>query len=272
MSESLKIVKGGKLIETKWVYDKVKDEGSYVKKDVTDQAIRLLFDKCELDKGITLRDVLLLLNTELEIFNAVFGNWCKEFVTEGLNGAKSDDNHAKGIDYLELYWHFDVNQEWEPYPDGPRQPEPGSIKARLGHSDEGDFTGKKGLFGYLLPGFHGIHFITDKDRNNSDEPWNKELPEGSTLNYGISFCNVADLADLPLKLNQQLTIAENYVASKDYRNYRKEQFEECEYSLSHILYGIIWELSWNGDPTNRDEKRQELKAMTEEIKNENSTS
>ena len=58
MSEKLQIRKGGKLFETKWIYDKEKKEGHYEDRDVTDHAYRFLFDICDLEEGITLKDMI----------------------------------------------------------------------------------------------------------------------------------------------------------------------------------------------------------------------
>ena len=106
--EGLRITKGGKLIETRWVYDEGKSEGDYKKVDVSDQAIRLLYSYCDLEEGVTLKDVFLLLNSEIDVFDAVIGNWCKELVTEGLTKpAKPYDlTNEEAVEFLELKWSF----------------------------------------------------------------------------------------------------------------------------------------------------------------------
>jgi hypothetical protein len=72
--EKLQIRKGGKLVDTRWIYDREKDQGEYQEFDVTDKAVRHLFDICYLAEDVTLKDLFLLLNTNLEQFDLIFGN------------------------------------------------------------------------------------------------------------------------------------------------------------------------------------------------------
>jgi hypothetical protein len=154
MNETLTIKKGGKLARTGWKGD------TWVTEDVTDRAISLLFEQCDLEEGVTLRDLFLLLNTELEIFDCVLGNWCKEIVQEGL-AAPSTRN--LGFDKLELYWHIGTTTE----------------------------DGKTRLFGHHFPEFHGVGKADENDRY---------YPVGERISYSLSFLSSSDLVDLPLEL------------------------------------------------------------------------
>ena len=58
----VEIKQGGRLIQTEV-------ECSSQEQDVTDSAVRFLFDYCTLEDGVTLRDIFLLLNSELELFD-----------------------------------------------------------------------------------------------------------------------------------------------------------------------------------------------------------
>ena len=62
----VEIKKGGKLIQTEVECSQ--------EQDVTDSAVRFLFDCCTLEDGVTLRDIFLLLDSELDLFDLVLGN------------------------------------------------------------------------------------------------------------------------------------------------------------------------------------------------------
>jgi len=232
--EGLKIKKGGTLWRTRWVYDEAKGEGSYVEKDVTERAVTLLFEHCELDAGVTLRDIFLLLKTELGIFDAIIGNWCEEIVNEGLTREKTPDRNSD-IEYLELYWHI--------------------------YKDK-DYDTKKSTFGgYIFPQFHGVGFLQEKDK--FDEYGNLECKAGDRTPYGISFTPASDLIDLPIKLD-----AEVRIYNEDDWKETPQTFELGEYSLGHILYGVIWELSFHGGPDQRDETAKDLFNSVDEMRKE----
>jgi hypothetical protein len=110
--EGLQIRKDGKLFKTRWVYDEAKEEGSWVATEVTERAVTLLFERCDVEDGVTVRDVFLLLNTELEIFDTIIGNWCKDIVTEGLK-PKGNNDFTDGIEFLELYWHIYKDSDYD---------------------------------------------------------------------------------------------------------------------------------------------------------------
>ena len=70
---------GGKLFNVR-----LDPKNEHHNKDITDQAICYLFSNLELDSDITLRDVFLLLNSNLDLYSVIFGNWTEEYVKEGL--------------------------------------------------------------------------------------------------------------------------------------------------------------------------------------------
>jgi len=240
MSEGLQIRKGGKLIKTKWVYDKTKDEGSYVEKDITDKAISHLFDGCDLEEGVTLRDIFLIMNKELKLFDAVIRNWCEEIVTEGLTkpakvvGQYDPDE----IEYLELSKniHYDGTE--------------------------------KQCNGGLFPDFGGVGYELKEDKLHS---WGEvEWPKGSRIPWGISFSSANDLIDLPVKLDKKLRVFndDHTAPPKDYCQ-ELASYEGVNYTLGDILYGIIWEMSFHGGPIEREKAGGELrKAVDECMKDE----
>jgi hypothetical protein len=195
MSDTLIIQPGGKLVSKYWVYDDTSEKGEWKYDDVTNTAICRLFDRCTLDEQTTLRDVLLLLNTNLPMFDLIIGNWCKEYVCEGLaEQVEKNEN----VSYLELYWLLEFFE------------------------DEDD----KYTEGNRFPSFHGVGLDANENYGN--------------INIGMIPVN--EISHLNIKLND-LYFVSNDTGEVFYRN--------PEYTLGQILYGIIWELSFLGNPNSR---------------------
>lgn len=76
--------------------------------DVTDSAPTLLFEPCQLADKVTLRDVFLLLQNHIEVFDKLLGNWCKSYTEEALSKKDAVD-HA--FDYLEIYHTLEVEDD-----------------------------------------------------------------------------------------------------------------------------------------------------------------
>jgi hypothetical protein len=227
--EKLEIRKGGRLVKTKWVYDEENKEGQYVGRDVTESAIRYLFDDCVLADDVTLRDVFLLLNTELKLFDIILGNWCEEIVNEGLTGPAQTERDSE-IEYLELYWVPSRNK----------------------------FDGKNRMEGTTFPWFHGVGYVLTEEKEYH--------PAGSRINYGMSFTPVYKLIDLPLKLKKETEVwTQDYDAGLR-ADSKLMDTEEWPMTLGHILQGIIWELSFHGGPESRDKLGAELLQSVESIR------
>jgi len=101
----LTINKGGILNKTEWEYDEKTDSGDYVVTEV-EEPIGVLGEECDLGEGVTLRDVFILLNKDVNLYSLILRNWTKEIVTEGLSG-KTHQGDDLNIDYIELYWHIE---------------------------------------------------------------------------------------------------------------------------------------------------------------------
>jgi hypothetical protein len=230
MNAELKILKGGRLLRTSW---EGKIEG-FVQKDVTAEAIGNLFELCDLEEGVTLRDIFSVINTELTIFDAVLRNWTKEIVTEGLTGIptnKLKEQHEE-IEYLELYW--------------------GSYKGL-------DENKQPILYGHHRPELHGIGPVLLKDKLFE---WGEvERKAGERITWGVSMTPTTDLIDLPVKLNKEFIIHDD----ENWRN-PPTSMGKSEFTLGQILEAIVWELSFFGGPVDRDKKAVELNSMVTDIK------
>lgn len=242
MAEKLEIRKGGKLIETKWVYDKTAQQGEYKEFDKTDQAIRLLFDVCELAPDVTLKDIFQLLNTELDLFDAVIGNWCKEIVTEGLTQPEKPYDlsvyNPDQIEYLELRF----------------TPE---------YDHNGDGT-EDYLQGFCRPDFGGTGIELQAEHEH--------YKKGERIPWSISFTAANDLINVPVKLAKDVVIYEGILKCKRGAMPQKlVEFKNPSYTLGNILQGIIWEMSFHGGPSSRNDFHKDILNTVEEIKKENGT-
>jgi hypothetical protein len=222
--EGLLITKGGRLMRSHW------SNGKYNLKDVTGRAPQLLFEACELERGLKLRDVLILLNRHIDFFSVFLGNWCREFVTEGLSPVKNtkSEEAEETIKELELYF-------------------------RIGSSVDG-------TWGFLRPDFHGLGRVFKKPTAY----YGMNYKKGDRIEFSVLFVKTNELANLPLKLNREMVIYDENLKSK---NWGSEilRVPAIEYSLSQILNGILWELSFSGSPKSRDKHADDLKAISKSV-------
>jgi len=236
---SLRITKGGRLIDTDH-YSKGSQEN-----DVTDIAIRYLFEPCTLEEGVTLRDIFLLLDSNLAMFDTIIGNWCSDIVTEGLTKPAKEygDYDANGIEYLELCYNVNYDNK---------------RKTELRGLTRADFGGV------------GWELREDKCFDWVDPETGKpqvEFHKGSRIPWGVSMSPANNLINLPVKLSNKLIISDS-----DLDNYCKQlySFNNPEFSLGMILYSIIWELSFFGGPDKREDfKENSRKDLEEFLEREN---
>lgn len=92
--------------------------------------------------------------------------------------------------------------------------------------------------------FHGVGYANEKDER---------------INWGVSLSSSNVLIDLPLKLNTTCEVYKNHEI-KPYLT-----LPNIAFTLIEIIYGIIWELSFFGGPQERQEKKNELDAMVDDL-------
>jgi hypothetical protein len=102
--EELRLISGGRLLSTKWDGDSKR----YVTTDVTPSAPCYLFEACELDAGVILRDIFLLLQQHIDFYQNAIGNHVTEFVAEGLQQQQTKPEDS-GLSYLELSWKLEYS-------------------------------------------------------------------------------------------------------------------------------------------------------------------
>jgi hypothetical protein len=81
--------------------------------DVTDIAISYLHEDIEFDDNVTLRDLFLVINKELELFNLIFGNWIDEYTNVILCGVPESEEENNQIDHLLV--SLEIENEGEEY-------------------------------------------------------------------------------------------------------------------------------------------------------------
>lgn len=101
----VKIMKGGILNYHSWN----KEIGAHEIEDVSDRSPAFLFRAAEIEEGATLEDICRLLDQNIEIFDAVIGNWCENIVRECLD----NDPETEEIASIDLIRSLTINKDWE---------------------------------------------------------------------------------------------------------------------------------------------------------------
>lgn len=215
------LTKDSKLIETYWKYDKEKEEGEFKTREINHITAHVLHESnCHLEDGVTLRNILEFMNSVPAAWQIFIGNWCEEFIAEGL---KSESKRDTRITYLELYWSYQINE--------------------YSYKEEPQLS-----FGYRMD----FHAKTIPDEQGWD-------------NYSLSFTPVNEIADVPVKVNEEVILYET-----EYITYKSKQRvlgKQCP-TLFQIIYGIIWELSFHGSPISREEEKMRIDVITQDLKKE----
>ena len=112
--------KDGSLMRTKEIYDEEKNCWNSSEYDVADHSWHYLNDDIEFEDGITLKDFFSLINKNLDIYVGIFGNWIDEYTDVILNGIPEEqDDDSDSIDYLNVYWRVDVDNDYFEIPAWP---------------------------------------------------------------------------------------------------------------------------------------------------------
>lgn len=114
------------------------------------------------------------------------------------------------------------------------------------------YTKEKLLTGNIIPQFHGI----GRARKNEDF-----YKKGDIINWGVSLSKANELAHLPLKFNKKIQIAD-----LEQRDPMDVEAYDLQYSLMHVMYAIIWELSFHGGPEKREAFSSQLRESVKSIK------
>jgi len=196
----LTLHKGGTLSRCRWVTNL----REYVEDDVTESGVRFLYDYCNLEEGVTLRDIFLFIQRHTALLNVVLNKYCAELVADGLSGVVDETQEKTtpyGDEFLELYWTLEVD------------------------------TACNALEGYHFPQFHvrGV-LLEDTDERGV---------KGDKVVLALGGSRPCELIDLEVRLRPELLLFDTQAGEESRR-----QYDRASYTLGHILYGIIYEFAY----------------------------
>lgn len=201
--------------------------------DVTGRAHEFLFETVTLAEGVTLADVLGLLDASpvlASVFRQDFSEELLAHARKGLSPKFVPGYDPEGIEYLELYqiWHLHTGtQTYQP----------------THHLS-----------------FHGIGYELREDRDAGGYT----EKAGTRIQWGISLTDVRELLSLPLRIRKDVRVCEDDFDAKNYgRELQAVQLEGV--NLGQVLHGVLWELSFHGAPQDQEEVRSELQERVDEV-------
>lgn len=192
--------------------------------DVTDRAAEFLFAGIKVDEGVTLQDVVKLLDDP--VMRTVFRrDYVNELLAEAALGPqfKEEPKHER-IEYLELnqLWHLD--------------------------SSTSEFT-SVGKFGLT-----GKGFVQQEDVIQHGMVMYKK---GERINWSVTMASVRELLHLPIRLNNAVQICEEDAYAKRYAHAIQSGINN-QITLGTLIHSLLWEFSWHGTPMQRDAFKSEL--------------
>lgn len=110
MTETKKIVlsRGGKLIRFYWS----SDDEELKTEDITTEVPSpyLLHNTCfEIETGLTMKDVFVFLNQNLDYWDLIIGNWLKEYVTQSFEPVPQKNDSSNDYTFSYLYTYLDMS-------------------------------------------------------------------------------------------------------------------------------------------------------------------
>ena len=231
--QSFCIGKGGKLIGTYWNPNTRKYvEKRYKKYNGVPTANHLHSMPCTVADDVTLKDIFLYINKNIDLWELFLGNWCKDIVKEGLKPLKKKSTcDYTEIENIELYGFEEVSECFD----------------AIGDTEKKEFSGFKQL------------------NLSGNGHWKKDCEEGTykkgeKVSISLSFVPNNELA------KYKLIVKEEAIIYGDIGLTALLHVGRCTPSLFQILYSIIWELSFFGSPQDRDKHAKELNQTMDNIK------
>jgi len=194
-------------------------EGLFSDDGMVDDPFRALMDVCDIEDGLTLQDIFNFVEKDesLKDFIGPY-SWCH--IDDFHYAAKFPKERGTSLRNLLISKSVSINTR--KYPDL-------------------EFS----------PDFHGEGPIEpDQLKDYGENP-----PD--IITYGVSFTPMANIVDLPIKLEKEVKVFENYKEIG-------KAYVEC--TLLEILDAIYWEISFHGSPEEAEEMFDDLKGRVDEIK------
>lgn len=204
-----------------------------------DNILFLLSDSCEIDDGVTLRDIFAIVERYPTLVSFIKG-YSKCFHIDDFHKAVKEDLHATHetfdfeednnyvIDYLEVYkfWHV---------------------------------TNYKGKNSFSInEEFHGIgHYIKDTEYRKI----------GDKEHISVSYSPMNEIAHYEVKINPKVTIFEPFDSKKLASAEERTLIEgETYFTLLEFLNAIYYDISFVGGPDERKAFLEELQERVDDIK------
>jgi len=247
----LRFSKGGKITFNEWIYDHEKGEGQYVPKDLTDNLLWLHKRglPVSFDDDVTLNDIFEFLTREPEICDVVFENcYIKEYVNhwKKIDQTKIVRDHSydpDGIEFLQIYWVPDLFT----------------------------YAGQTEISGLSRASFDGQGFVLREDKFEDEKKKYKLYSKGTRINWGVDFSSLETLLDLPIVLNPEFKIIEEFKKDENGTYPDPESLKtilECgrDFTFHEAIEAVMWELSFYGIEEDKLAKGKEIEEMRDSIK------
>jgi hypothetical protein len=120
------------------------------------------------------------------------------------------------------------------------------------------YEGKTDISGLSRADFHGIGFELKEDQFDGD--WKTHV-KGDRIHWGLDFTAIKDMLDLPIRLNSEFKIIEEWDRGKKMDELKTLIDCNRDFSFHEVVEGIMWELSFYGSDEERMEKKDEVMAI-----------
>lgn len=202
-------------------------------RNVAEHAVAYLFEPVVLHSGLKLGDIFQLFEVCPELHAVFRRNWSFAICEEARKGPVSRPNYDHpaedaGIEYLELYWSWALDTSSKLY---------------------------SGMHGLEL---HGVGSVMEADCPTYG------VKAGGRIHWSVSLTPVRELLELPLRLREELTIVEDDLDAKGWRE--TVATGRCtEVLLGQVIQGVLDELCFHGGPQEKEEVSDGLKAQLAEM-------
>lgn len=225
------INKKGQLIRYKF-NDK---KSIYTRHNYTNKMMNFLHYPCSIEDGATLKSIFKLMYSKIDLLDGMIGNWAKEYVQEGLKLTKGNHliNSDDDMNFLELYWFVSNQKSWD--------------YLKNDYCDSND----EETVGFNFPNFHGVGVCTKND---------SFYKIGERIDYSLSLSPVSELINYPIKIDTKYTIFDDLSQTVVYSSHK-------QVTLFEIFYGIIYELSFHGNPASKLKMKNHIYEVANKMKN-----
>lgn len=202
-------------------------------RNVAEHTVAYLFESVALHPELKLCDIFRLFEACSELHAVFRRNWSLAVCEEARKGPVPRPRHDHpaedaGIEYLELYWSWVLDTSSKVY---------------------------SGVHGLAL---HGVGPVMEVDCSTYG------VKAGGRVHWSVSLTPVRELLELPLCLREELTIVEDDLDSKGWRE--AVATGRCaEVLLGQVIQGVLDELCFHGGPQEKEAVRDGLMAQLAEL-------